>query len=78
MRVLILMGETAEAIARSLPPDTKTDVRQVAGLDAAVAEARSIAREGETVLLSPACASYGMFANFEERGRRFKQRVQGE
>ena len=78
VRVLILMGETAEAIARSLPPDTKTDVRQVAGLDAAVAEARSIAREGETVLLSPACASYGMFANFEERGRRFKQRVQGE
>jgi UDP-N-acetylmuramoylalanine--D-glutamate ligase len=41
----------------------------------AVACAGRIAQPGEAVLLSPACASFDMFANFEERGRRFKELV---
>jgi UDP-N-acetylmuramoylalanine--D-glutamate ligase len=44
-------------------------------LEAAVARASADAREGEVVLLSPACASYDQFKNFEERGDRFRELV---
>ncbi len=46
-------------------------------LAAAVAKARSLAKEGEVVLLSPACASYDQFKNFEDRGEQFKTLVKG-
>ena len=44
-------------------------------LEEAVAQAAGKAKEGEAVLLSPACASWGMFPNYEVRGRRFKELV---
>jgi UDP-N-acetylmuramoylalanine--D-glutamate ligase len=44
-------------------------------LESAVAEARSRARSGDTVLLAPACASFDQFENFEHRGREFKRLV---
>ena len=45
------------------------------GFREAVEAARLASRPGDAVLLSPACASYGLFRNFEERGRTFKQLV---
>ena len=75
VRLAVLIGETAEAIARAVGPGAPTEVRRAASFDEAVALARGAARPGETILLSPACASYDMFRNFAERGRRFKQLV---
>jgi UDP-N-acetylmuramoylalanine--D-glutamate ligase len=46
-----------------------------ASLEQAVARAGQLARAGDAVLLSPACASFDMFRDFEERGRVFKAAV---
>lgn len=49
----------------------------VDSFEAAVDKAHEMAREGDVVLLSPACASWDMFDNFEQRGERFKELVRG-
>jgi UDP-N-acetylmuramoylalanine--D-glutamate ligase len=45
-------------------------------LDDAVTRAAEMARPGEVVLLSPACTSFDMFSNYEERGRAFVRAVE--
>jgi UDP-N-acetylmuramoylalanine--D-glutamate ligase len=72
-RAAVLVGDTAEAIDRAIG---KGILRvRTRTFEDAVHAARSLAREGDTVLLSPACASFGMFRNFAERGRRFKELI---
>jgi len=44
-------------------------------MEEAVRSSYYLAKEGETVLLSPACASFDLFRNYEDRGRQFKQAV---
>lgn len=49
---------------------------EVSSMTDAVKTAQHIAEKGDTVLLSPACASFDLFENYEDRGRQFKQAVQ--
>lgn len=73
VKALVLIGEAAEKIRKALG-DT-TDTVTAADLRDAVLISQSMSSEGDTVLLSPACASFDMFADFEDRGRQFKKIV---
>lgn len=73
---VVLTGATAEAIEAELVKiGANMDVRIEKDFERAVRLARSIARAGDTVLLSPACASFDAFKNFAERGDTFKRIV---
>ncbi len=69
LRAAVLFGEDAQPIARALAGRCPTE--QVDSMRAAVRRAFALAEPGDTVLLSPACASFDMFANFEARGHAF-------
>ena len=77
IRSAVLIGETAELIRNSLERVGFTAVTRADSLGEAVEEARKQAGKGWCVLLSPACASFDMFKDFEERGRIFKEIVRG-
>jgi UDP-N-acetylmuramoylalanine--D-glutamate ligase len=74
-----LIGETAERLAIELAPAAAAgvDLRRCADLEDAVRQAAAAAGPGEVVLLSPACASFDSFENFEARGERFREIVAG-
>lgn len=73
-RVVILFGVDAGRIAEALEGRVKS--LRVESLDAAVAAARAEAKPGDQVLLSPACASFDMFRNYEHRGEMFTAAVE--
>jgi len=74
VKVLILLGEAKDRIKKALLGSTS--IKEVDSLETAVKVSYSLAVKGETVLLSPACASFDMFRDFEERGRVFKEAVE--
>ncbi len=74
VKAAILIGETAEEMERAFAPLTRT-IRAGFDMEAALAEAASVAAPGDVVLLSPACASFDMFRNFEHRGDVFRELV---
>lgn len=75
VRLLLLYGESRGKLARAVEQAGFKEFVEVAGLEEAVTAARAEARPGEIVLLSPACTSWDMFADFEERGHYFKMLV---
>jgi len=74
-RACYLIGEAAEEIAAALET-TGVPLQRCAGLEEAVRAAASAARPGEVVLLSPACASFDAYRDFEQRGDAFRAAVE--
>ena len=75
VKKLVLLGQTREKIAEAARKVGFEDIILVDSLEEAVKVCAELANEGEAVLLSPACASWGMFKNYEERGDKFKEYV---
>ena len=70
-----LIGEAADELAAALTP-AAVPLHPAGDLEQAVALARAAAADGETVLLSPACASFDQHADFEARGEHFRALVE--
>jgi UDP-N-acetylmuramoylalanine--D-glutamate ligase len=72
-----LLGATSERMARELAPvlEAGVELHRCADLEDAVHRAAAAAAPGDVVLLSPACASFDAFENFEARGERFRELV---
>lgn len=77
VKELVLLGKTAEKIERTAYELGYENIHRVNSMEEAVLKCSQLAEPGDCVLLSPACASWGMFKNFEERGRVFKDLVRG-
>lgn len=75
VKCLVLIGATADKIADAALKAGFKNIIKASSLEEAVNISSSEAKEGEAVILSPACASWGMFKNYEERGRKFKEYV---
>lgn len=72
---VVLLGEAAPYFERVLRAAGFENLVLATDLEDAVLQARQLARPGGVVLFSPACTSFDMFKNYEERGTRFKQAV---
>ena len=75
VKCLVLLGQTAEQIADTVKKHGFTNIIFTESLKEAVDECAKNAKPGDAVLLSPACASWGMFDNYEQRGDMFKEYV---
>ena len=75
IKKLLLMGQTRDKIAECARKHGFTEIEFVGSMEEAVDYCHKNAVSGDTVLLSPCCASWGMFKNYEERGRIFKDLV---
>lgn len=75
VRYLVLIGATKEQIQKEAAECGFTDCILKDSFEEAMAACVELARPGDAVLLSPACASWGMFSNYEVRGEEFKKYV---
>lgn len=75
VKCLVLLGQTSNQIAETVRKYGFENIIFTESLEEAVEECRKNAEPGDAVLLSPACASWGMFDNYEQRGNMFKELV---
>lgn len=75
VKKVVLIGEAGPKIRKAL--DGVTGFKKAGSMDEAVQCAYTSAVQGDCILLSPMCASFDMFHNFEERGEEFKKSVRG-
>ena len=73
VKAAVLVGETADLLSKTF--SEVTTVRRAPSMEEAVRTAFNLSEKGDTVLLSPGCASFDMFTSFEERGKVFKEAV---
>ena len=74
VKAIICLGKDNDKI-RSAFQGLVPEWRETRSMDEAVRAAYSLGKSGDTVLLSPACASFDLFENYEDRGRQFKSAV---
>ena len=74
---LVLIGQTREKIAQCAREHGFENIKMADTFEECLALCTELAEEGDAVLLSPACASWGMFPNYEVRGKIFKDYVNG-
>ncbi len=75
VKALVLLGQTKDKIAKAARDNGFNNIFIVDTLEDAVTTSANMAEDGDSVLLSPACASWGMFSDYEERGDLFKEYV---
>ena len=75
IREAVLIGVTADQIERQCRENGYTAIHRAGTFEGAISQCRALAKDGWNVLLSPACASFDMFPDYEARGRIFKELV---
>ena len=74
VRAIVCLGVDNEKIISAFR-DVVDMIVETAGAEEAVKVAQKLSEKGDVVLLSPACASFDLFENYEDRGRQFKNAV---
>ena len=80
VKTLILMGQTADKIYEAVKKEAENQNKEIEiykceTLEETIKKANKVAKKGQIILFSPASASFDLFKNFEERGKRFKELV---
>lgn len=75
VKAIVAMGKDNDKIVKFFSENTSLPISDTHSLDDAIAACRSFAKDGDTVLLSPCCASFDLFKSYEDRGTQFKDKV---
>jgi UDP-N-acetylmuramoylalanine--D-glutamate ligase len=74
-KALVLIGEATSKLEQTAKKTGFNNIIKAGSLEDAITKSISIAKQNDVIMLSPACASFDMFKDFEDRGRQFKEAV---